>query len=94
MGARTKKTKIELELLTDANIIRYYKNGIRGGIKRAICRYIEANDKYMYDYEGTKVYACNILILTINTGWCCHSLFLMLDLNMLNMLQCLHPTLL
>ena len=49
-----KITEIELELLTDVNMILDYKNGVRVGIPIAICHNGEASNKYMHDYGETK----------------------------------------
>ena len=38
---------IELELLADINMLLMVEKGIRGGIYRAIRRYIDANNKYL-----------------------------------------------
>ena len=46
--------KIELELLTDVEMMPDYENAIGGVITRAICHYGEANNKYMRDYDETK----------------------------------------
>lgn len=35
-------------------MIFVYKNGIRGGITRAFCHYVKANNKYLHDYNKTK----------------------------------------
>ena len=45
---------IELELLTDVNMIFDYENGIRGGITRAICHYVAANNKCICNYDVSK----------------------------------------
>ena len=49
-----KKTKVELELLTDYDMLLMPEEGIRGGICHAIQRYAKANNKYMKDYDKKK----------------------------------------
>ena len=46
-----KKTGVELELLTDYDLILMIKKGIRGGICQATHSYARANNKYMKDYD-------------------------------------------
>ena len=46
-----KKTKVELELLTNINMLFIVKTGIRGGICQVIHRYAKANNKYMKNYN-------------------------------------------
>ena len=46
-----KKTEIELELITDPDMLLMVEKGIRGGICHAILRYPKANNKYMKDYN-------------------------------------------
>ena len=50
-----KKTGIELELLSDIDMLLMFEKGIRGGIVQAVHRYAEANNKYMGDmYDQNK----------------------------------------
>ena len=46
-----KKTKVQLELLTDVDMLLMVEKGIRGGIYHAMHRYAKANKKYMKDYN-------------------------------------------
>ena len=46
-----KITKVELELLTDINMLLMVENWIRSGICQATHRYAEANNKYLEDYD-------------------------------------------
>ena len=51
-----KKTGIKLELLTDIDILLIVEKGNRGGINHAIHRYAKANDKYLKNYDKTKIH--------------------------------------
>ena len=65
--AYLKKTSIELELLTDYDMLLMVEEGIRGGICRSIQTYAKANNKYMQNYDESKEssHIFNIWILII-----------------------------
>ena len=46
-----KKTKVELELLTDIDMVLMVEKGTRGGICQAIRSYVKENNKYMKNYD-------------------------------------------
>ena len=49
-----KKTNVELELLTDYDMLLMIEEGIRGGICHAVHRYTKADNIYMKDYDSSK----------------------------------------
>ena len=53
-GMFKKKTGVELELLTDYDMLLMIEEGIRGGICHAVHRYAKANNIYMKDYDSSK----------------------------------------
>ena len=52
--ARLKKTHVELELLTNYDMLLMVEEGIRGGICHSIHRYAKANNKYMKNYNNNE----------------------------------------
>ena len=58
--AALKKFKVQLELLTDLDVLLMVEKGIRGGICDCIDRYVKGNSKYMKHYDKDKK-NCNIL---------------------------------
>ena len=49
-----KKTQVELELLTDNDMLLMFEEGTRRGICQATHRYAKANNKYMKNYDKNK----------------------------------------
>ena len=52
--ASLKKTEVELELLTNVDMLLTVEKGIKGGICHAIHRYAKVNNKYMKKYSKDK----------------------------------------
>ena len=49
-----KQTNVELELLTDYDMLLMVEEGKRGGICHSIHRHVKANNKYMKNYDENK----------------------------------------
>ena len=54
MASMFKKTGVELELLTDYDMLLMIEEGIRGRIFHAVHRYTKTNNRYMKDYDESK----------------------------------------
>ena len=52
-----KKTGVELELLTDYDMLLMIEEGIRGGICHAVHRYVKTNNRYMKNYDENKEFS-------------------------------------
>ena len=59
-----KKTEVDLELLTNNDMLLMVEKGTRGGICQAIHRYAKANSKYIrnYDKNTTSSYLTYLVI--------------------------------
>ena len=65
-----KKTKVELEFLTDFDMLLMVEKGITGGICQAIYRHAKANNKYMKNYNK-EIISSYLMYLDANNlyGW-------------------------
>ena len=65
-----KKTGVELELLTDVEMLLMIEKGVRGAICHVIHRYTKANNKYMIYHDNNKE-SSYIIYLDANNlyGW-------------------------
>lgn len=52
--AALKKTEVQLELLTDIDMLSMVQKGIRGGLCHTIYQVAEVNNKLMKDYDPDK----------------------------------------
>ena len=52
--ADLKKTEVNLELLTNIDMLLMVEKGIKREICQAVYQYAKANDKYMKDYDKSK----------------------------------------
>ncbi len=68
--AMLKFTKINLDLISDIDMIHFLKKGIRGGISQCTSRHSIANNKYMHKYDPKKILKY-LLYLDANNlyGW-------------------------
>ena len=65
-----KKTNVNLELLTDVDMLLMIESGIRGGMCQSIHRYANSNNKYMNNYEK-RIESSHLMYLDANNlyGW-------------------------
>ena len=54
MASMFEKRGVELELLTDYDMLLMIEEGIRGGKCHTVHRYAKANNRYMKDYDKSK----------------------------------------
>lgn len=53
--AMLRYTNVELELITDINMLNFFKNGIGEGVSMCINRMAEANNEYLPNYDASKL---------------------------------------
>ena len=77
-----KKTKVELELLKNIDMLLMVEKGIRGGIYQAIHRHGKANNKYMKNYNKDVILSY-LMYLDANNlyGWECLKNYLLMVSN-------------
>ena len=51
-GAMFKMTKVQLELISDADMFLFFEKGMRGGISCTSKRYSKANKRYLKSYDA------------------------------------------
>ena len=77
-----KKTEVELELITDLEILLMVEKGVRGGIYHVILRYAKANNKHIKDItkmEKNHFYITMMLITVMDLQ--CQNPYQLMALN-------------
>ena len=70
MASLFKIIEVQLELLTDVNMLLMVEKGIRGRICHAIYRYAKANNKCMKNYDENEKSSCLQFLVASNLyGW-------------------------
>lgn len=52
--ATLKRTKIQLKLLLDNEMVLFFQRGVRGGVSQFSNRFSQVNNKYMEDFDDTQ----------------------------------------
>jgi len=68
--AMLKMTKVELELLTDPDMLYFFMEGITGGLSFINKRYVKANNKYMSTFDKNKESSFIIPLDAVNLYGC------------------------